>query len=39
MTVTNKLMQDDNWVLRCVSKQEGESFYGGDVLELVHENT
>lgn len=34
-----KIISDDNWVLRCVSKREGEQFEGGDVFELVHENT
>lgn len=25
-------IQDDNWVLRCVHKSEGEQFFGGDVI-------
>lgn len=31
--------EDDNWVLKCVTKSDGELYYGGDVIELVHENT
>jgi hypothetical protein len=30
---------DDNWILHCLNKQNGEQFYGGDIFELVHENT
>ena len=32
-------MLDDNWVIRCLSKTEGDNFMGGDAFELVHENT
>jgi hypothetical protein len=30
---------DDNWILHCLSKKDGEHFYGGDAFELVHEST
>ena len=30
---------DDNWMIKCMSKQDGEKFFGGDVFELIHENT
>ncbi len=39
MIVRFLITLDDNWVLRCVNKGEGELFYGGDLIELVHENT
>ena len=30
---------DDNWVISCLNKNEGDSFFGGDIFELIHENT
>ena len=32
-------MLDDNWVIKCLNKKDGDEFFGGDVFELVHENT
>ena len=39
MIVIIKIISDDNWVLRCVNRNEGDLFYGGDIFELLHENT
>jgi dolichyl-phosphate-mannose--protein O-mannosyl transferase len=33
------LILDDNWVIKCLNKKDGDEFFGGDVFELVHENT
>ena len=30
---------NDNWILKCLKKGDGELFFGGDVFELIHENT
>lgn len=39
MTVLYLQCLDDNWVLECLQKEEGELFYGGDLFALIHENT
>ena len=36
MTVHMQYSIDDNWVLKCLNKNEGEKFFGGDVFELIH---
>lgn len=35
----SRVIVDDNWVIKCLSKQEGDPFFGGDIFELIHENT
>jgi hypothetical protein len=30
---------DDNWILQCKGKPNAQPFYGGDMFELIHENT
>ena len=37
--VKSIIQKDDNWIIQCLKKQDGEKFTGGYHFELVHENT
>lgn len=39
MIVRYFLISDDNWILKCLNKEDGDAFFGGDIFELIHENT